>query len=100
MHYFKTGDLIAKKHPKDNYYLQIGIVINDSKEEFSIKWTWYNKFFFMEKEGDIFREMNNTLLLDTTMYGRVYNGEYLKLLNSSYLDGNHKKNRETTQKNS
>tara|TARA_R100000008_G_C3584059_1_gene170759 strand:+ start:981 stop:1283 length:303 start_codon:yes stop_codon:yes gene_type:complete len=97
---FKTGDLVSKPHPKKDEDLRIGIVIKDDSTTFSIKWLWYNKKFFMEKEGDIFREMNNTLLLDTTMYGRVYNGEYLKLLNSSYLDGNHKKNRETTQKNS
>ena len=96
---FKTGDLVSKSHPRKDEDLQIGIVIKDDRTTFLIKWLWYNKEFFMEKEGDIFTEINNTLLLDTTMYGRVYNGEYLKLLNSNYLDGTRKKNRDTTQKN-
>tara|TARA_Y100001938_G_C8055152_1_gene414017 strand:- start:113 stop:415 length:303 start_codon:yes stop_codon:yes gene_type:complete len=96
---FKTGDLISKSHPKKDEDLQIGIVIEDDNTTFLVKWLWYNKDFFMEKDGDIFREMNNMLLLDTAVYGRVYNGEYLKLLSSNYLDDNQNKNRETTKKN-
>ncbi len=86
MHYFKTGDLIAKKHPKDNYYLQIGIVINDSKEEFSIKWTWYNKFFFMEKEEEIFKELNKALLLSIKKVDRASANQNLVMLNPIYFD--------------
>jgi|TARA_R110000824_G_scaffold32156_2_gene103990 hypothetical protein len=96
---FKTGDLIAKSHPKKNENLQIGIVLEDDSATFLVKWLWYNKDFFMEKEGEIFKELNNTLLLDTVLLGRIYNGEYLKLLNSNYLDGTFKNNRETAQKN-
>ena len=63
--------------------LRIGIVINDCDESLMIKWTSYNENFFMEKEGDIFAELNKTFILDTTQVHRTNMGANLLLLNSS-----------------
>ena len=46
---FKTGDLIAQKLPTMDELLRIGIVISDCDESIMVKWTSYNKDFFMEK---------------------------------------------------
>ena len=55
---FKTGDLIAKTLPSRKKPLQIGLVVNDDKITFTVKWVSFDKQFFMEKEGDIFQELN------------------------------------------
>jgi hypothetical protein len=84
---FKTGDLIAKNHPAIKTPLQVGLVIAHDIKTFTIKWTSYNKVFFMEKEEDIFAGLNKSFLLDTV---QVYRGNQeinLSLLNSSYSDG-------------
>jgi len=86
MNYFKTGDLIAKKHPKENSYLQIGVVISETEEDFSIKWTWYNKLFFMEKEEEIFKELNKALLLSIKKVDRGSVNQNLVILNPIYFD--------------
>ena len=51
---FKTGDLIAKVHGLIKKPLQVGIVIDHTDSTFLVKWTSFNKDFFMEKEGDFF----------------------------------------------
>jgi len=86
MHYFKTGDLIAKRHPKEPSYLQIGIVIDDTCEDFSVKWTWYDKLFFMEKEEEIFKELNKAMLLSIKRVNRSANNQNLVMLNPIYFD--------------
>ncbi len=92
---FRTGDLLAKTHPAIKRPLQIGLVISHDVKTFTIKWVSYNKVFFMEKEEDIFGELNKSLLLDTVQVYRG-NGEInLSLLNSSYSDD--KENQKTTQ---
>ncbi len=70
MIYFKTGDLIARKWNSVKKPLQIGIVVCHNKDTFTIKWTSFDKFFFMEKEGDIFAELNKTFLLNTETFYR------------------------------
>ena len=65
----------------------MGLVISHDVKTFTIKWISYDKVFFMEKEEDIFGELNKSLLLDTVQVYRG-NGEInLSLLNSSYSDG-------------
>ena len=83
---FKTGDLIAQKLPTMDELLRIGIVVSDCDESIMIKWTSYNKDFFMEKEGDIFAEMNKTFILDTMQVHRENMGANLLLLNPTYFD--------------
>tara|TARA_Y100000593_G_C4288166_1_gene326760 strand:- start:1066 stop:1380 length:315 start_codon:yes stop_codon:yes gene_type:complete len=85
---FKTGDLVAKIHPAIKEPLQVGLVIGDNETSFLIKWTSFNKSFFMEKEEDIFGELNKSFLLDTVQVYRTNREANLLLLNSTYSDGN------------
>ena len=85
--HFKTGDLVAKKHPVDEIPLQTGLVISHNLEKFTVRWTSFHKLFFMEKEGDIFEELNKTFLLGTEHFYREKPNASLILLNSSYSDG-------------
>ena len=84
---FKTGDLIAQKHPNIDKPLRIGIVIEHCDDTMMIKCTSFNSDFFMEKEGDIFKELNKTFILDTTQIHRTNMGANLLLLNSIYNNG-------------
>ena len=84
---FKTGDLIAHRHPTKEKPLKIGLIICDDEETFTIKWTSFDKVFFMEKEGDIFAELNKTFLLGTECFYREKEESYLFLLNSIYICG-------------
>ena len=84
---FKTGDLIAKIHPLVQRPLQVGLVISHDIDTFLIKWISFNKEFFMEKEEDIFKELNKTFLLDTVQVHRNNMEVNLSLLNSSYSNG-------------
>ena len=88
---FKTGDLIAKRHPLEQKPLQVGLVVDHDIDTFLIKWISFNKDFFMEKEEDIFKELNKTFLLDTVQVYRSSTEANLSLLNSSYY--NDKRNR-------
>ncbi len=84
---FQTGDLIAKIHPLIEAPLQIGLIISSDRLTFLVKWTSFNKDFFMEKEEDIFRELNNSFLLDTVQVHRANEEANLRLLNSNYSNG-------------
>jgi len=84
---FQTGDLIAKKHPLIAKPLQVGLVVDDDINTFVVKWTSFNKNFFMAKEGDIFEELNNSFLLDTVRVWRDDKELNLLLLNSNYNNG-------------
>jgi hypothetical protein len=80
---FKAGDLVAQKVPSIDKPLKIGIVIDDCDQSMMIKWISFNKDFFMEKEGDIFEELNKTFILDTIRIHRTNMGANLLLLNPS-----------------
>jgi len=84
---FKTGDLIAKTHALIKKPLQVGIVIDHADDTFLVKWISFNKDFFMEKEGDIFGELNKSFLLSTVEWHRCNTEANLMLLNSTYSDG-------------
>ena len=84
---FKTGDLIAHRHPPKINLIKIGLIICDDEESFTIKWTSFDKVFFMEKEGDIFAELNKTFLLSTVRFCREKEESSLFLLNSMYPCG-------------
>tara|TARA_Y100000310_G_scaffold323701_1_gene384478 strand:+ start:54 stop:344 length:291 start_codon:yes stop_codon:yes gene_type:complete len=83
---FKTGDLIAKTHPVTNKPLQMGLVIKDDTTTFLVKWTWYDKVFFMEKEEDIFKDLNNLHLLSMVQIHRQNKAPLLSLVSDSYFD--------------
>ena len=80
---FKTGDLIAQKHPNIDKPLRIGIVISDCDETILVKWTSFNSDFFMEKEGDIFGSLNNFYLLSLQSFNRRIGDNFLCLLSAS-----------------
>ena len=96
---FKTGDLIAKILPSTKENLLVGLIIDDNQETFLIKWVWFNKVFFMEKEGDIFKELNNSYLLSTVQVHRRNMGANLSLLNSNYSDERCLPNRDSAEAN-
>jgi|2_EtaG_2_1085320.scaffolds.fasta_scaffold93314_3 hypothetical protein len=89
---FKTGDLIAKTHIFTKKPLKIGLVVEHNIDTFLIKWVWLDKDFFMEKEGDIFMELNKTFLLGTAQVHRSNMEANLSLLNSKYSYGKKEKN--------
>ena len=83
MYNFKTGDLIAKKHPSSNIILKTGIIISESDTNIVVKWFSYNKDFFMEKTHDIFHELNKYYLLSVQSIDRNNKRAFLYLLNSN-----------------
>mgnify|MGYP003626823726 CR=1 FL=1 len=98
---FRTGDLIAQTHPAIEDPLKVGIVIEDNETTFDVKWTSYNKTFFMEKEYDIYSELNNSYLLTTVQIHRRNVEANLLLLSSIYFDDEYKRSKgKTSQTNS
>lgn len=83
MYKFKLGDMISKNHPGDGCILKTGIIIFSKRDSFLVKWMMYNKDFFMEKEDDIFIELNNSYLLSTQSINRDNIGACLSLLSAS-----------------
>ena len=83
MYNFKTGDLVAKKHPSSDIILKTGVVVSDSKTNIVVKWLSYNKDFFMEKTHDIFYELNKSHLLSCQSIDRNNKHAFLYLLNSN-----------------
>jgi hypothetical protein len=84
---FKTGDLVGKVHSKIEDPIQIGIIISHDKKSFHVKWTSYNKIFFMEKTEDIFHDLNKMFLLGIDEFNRFDVHPFLVLLNSNYVHG-------------
>jgi len=97
---FRTGDLIAQIHPAIKEPLKVGIVLKDDKNTFMVKWTSYNKTFFMEKEHDIYSELSNSYLLTNVQFYRKNSDVDLLLLSSMYLDGKKGNKRKASQANS
>ena len=85
MQNFKTGDLIAKINHSVAGPLQTGVVIENKDGYFTVKWTSYNKTFFMEKKGDIFSQLNNFHLLGQECFKCNNPSPFLVLLNSNYM---------------
>ena len=83
MYQFKNGDLIAQVYQGGKLILKTGIIIQSQRDTFVVKWTNYNKSFFMEKEEDIFAELNNMYLLSMQSINRAATGANLCLLNAS-----------------
>jgi hypothetical protein len=84
---FRKGDLIAKINPSVTGPLQTGIVTENRDGYFTVKWTSYNKTFFMEKKGDIFNQLNKLHLLGWERFEYNNPTPFLVLLNSNYIHG-------------
>jgi hypothetical protein len=84
MHKFKTGDLIGIRHPMEaDSAIKTGVVINENEYNIVVQWLSYDKTFFMEKQGDIFEELNKSYLLSRQSYHRLNERADLFLLSSS-----------------
>ena len=81
MYNFKVGDLVANNI--GGMILKVGVIIEQSVDSFSVRWTSYDKDFFMEKEGDIFIELNNLYLLSFQSIDRNNAEASLRLLSAS-----------------
>ena len=80
----KLGDLVGLRIPSEDVKcLKTGIVIRNTETNVVIKWISYDKDYFMEKEGNIFTELNKTYLLSEQAYHRLNKGTGLHLLSSS-----------------
>ena len=75
MYKFKVGDLISKNIGE--LILKIGVVT------IIVQWTSYNKEYFLEKEDDIFVELNNMYLLSRQSIDRNNAKACLELLSAS-----------------
>ena len=83
MNIFKTSDLVGLNHPSNNKLIKIGIVINQEEVGFIVKWTSYDKSFFMEKEDVIFEELNKLYLLSLQYFKHKEAHTYLSLVNAN-----------------
>ena len=79
---FKIGDLVGLKHPNRNKFLKIGIVLKDEKKHIVVNWVSYDKIFFMEKQADIFEELNNCMILGSHVISKPLTKKNLCLLSS------------------
>jgi hypothetical protein len=65
---FNLGDLVGLRFTEKN--IKLGIIINSQKDNFIVKWIWYDKLFFMDSCSPLFEELNNQYLLNETIYAR------------------------------
>jgi hypothetical protein len=78
----KLGDLVSHLHPSTSKSLKVGIVIGAQKNDFIVKWIWYDKYFFMDEEESLFNELNKEYLLTSTTIHRQRDDIVLEILNS------------------
>ena len=76
---------MARRHSNVRMPIQVGVVVNKDEHVFSVKWTSYNKDFFMEKTEDMFHDLNKTFLLRVEEFQQSEVHPFLVLLNSNYM---------------
>ena len=76
------GNLVCHYAPCYNKKLKIGIVIESKKDNFIVRWLWYNKSFFMDNADPLFNELNQQYLLMDSSHNRKNCEVVLKILNS------------------
>jgi len=81
MYKFKVGDLISKNIGE--LILKTGVVVSSTHSNIVVQWMSYNKEYFLEKEDDIFVELNNIYLLSRQSIDRNNIEACLELLNAS-----------------
>ena len=70
---FNLGDLIGLWFSEKN--IKLGIIVDSQKDNFIVKWIWYDKLFFMDQCDPLFEELNNQYLLNETAYTRKHEHE-------------------------
>jgi len=75
---FNIGDLVGLWFSEKN--IKLGIIIDSKKDNFIVKWIWYDKIFFMDSRDSLFEDLNNQYLLNETVYERNQETNCLKNL--------------------
>ncbi len=83
MNKFKLGDLVGLNVPTKTYPIKTGIIVSTQDCDFTVKWTSYDKVFFMEKDDFIFKELNKLHLLSSQTFKSNTGHINLVLLNPS-----------------
>tara|TARA_Y100000592_G_C5310358_1_gene239798 strand:- start:10 stop:273 length:264 start_codon:yes stop_codon:yes gene_type:complete len=78
---FNLGDLVGLRFTEKN--IKLGIIIDSKKDNFIVKWIWYDKLFFMDNCDALFVELNRQYLLSETTYTRKHEHEVGCLKNLS-----------------
>jgi hypothetical protein len=66
----ELGDYVAQMHPSLDSTLKKGIVVSCDHRSFTVQWLSYNKDFWMDYTGDVFKELNDRYLLSKMSYNR------------------------------
>tara|TARA_R110002020_G_scaffold18727_2_gene65101 strand:+ start:906 stop:1166 length:261 start_codon:yes stop_codon:yes gene_type:complete len=80
----KLGDLVSLYFSDNHQNIKLGMVTALKKDNFIVKWIWYDKIFFMDSEHDMFNDLNQQYLLTETLYNREDLGTCLKLVSYDY----------------
>ena len=83
MSYFQLGDLIGHQHPNQQKSIKVGIVIEKTSNFCTIKWIWYDKEFYMDEMGDVFKALNREFMLDISQHDIRDDAIFFHVLNSS-----------------
>jgi len=81
------GDYVGQSHPSQTFMLKRGIVIESKKDSYVVKWTSYDKKFWMEFDGEALAELNRRYLLTTMSYNRSNNEADIVILSKAGGNG-------------
>jgi len=87
---YKIGDLVGFKWPGLNKHLRVGIVLQNSKKKFSVRWFWYDKKFYLENQFDDAKKLNKKYITGIVEYTKKSDDICIEILSdakSSYLYG-------------
>ena len=79
----EIGDYVALMHPVSCKALKKGIVIESKERDFIVKWTSYDKVYFMDPFHQEFEELNRRYLLTEMLYDRERFDRSIKLLSKA-----------------
>ena len=85
---YKVGDLVSFKWPGFNKPLRVGVILNNSKKTFTVKWFWYNKSFYLEDKFNDAKNLNKKYIIGIVEYTKKSDDICIEILsnaNSSYL---------------
>jgi len=80
----KLGDIVSLYFSESHQNIKLGMVTALKKDNFIVKWIWYDKLFFMDSEHDVFNDLNQRYLLTETLYNRDDLDTCLKLVSCGY----------------
>ena len=81
---FKLGNIVSLYFDKKRPSIKLGIITALKKDNFIVKWIWYDKLFFLDQEHETFNELNRQYLLSETCYVRGEALTCLKIVSCGY----------------